>query len=101
MEKERKSLIDLVRTQQIMIAKCVEKIERWEEREKEKENITETELEKMEEENKDEDNGTYVEPMDYGASQKSVDSFATRLGLNLKDRKEGTMIIMGKSSEKM
>ncbi|XBI11787.1 hypothetical protein VPH35_138771 [Triticum aestivum] len=52
MEKERKSLMDLVHKQQTIIAKCVEKIERWEEREKEIENITETEPEKMEEENK-------------------------------------------------
>ena len=57
--------------------------------EKEKENITETELEKMEEENKEEENGTYAKPVDYGASQELVDSFATRLGLNPEGQKEG------------
>ncbi|XBI68924.1 hypothetical protein VPH35_048066 [Triticum aestivum] len=47
---ERKILMDLVNQQQSIISKCVEKIERWEEREREMDEITEKELEKMEEE---------------------------------------------------
>ena len=89
MEKEKRKLMEVVNEQQIMISRCVEKIERWEEREREIEDITKNELEKLEEENKDVENDTYVEPVDYGASQESMDSFASRLGVKPGEQKRG------------
>lgn len=81
METERKSLIDLVNKQQIMITKCVDKIEMWEIREKEIEEINEQELKEMEKTNKEEDPNNYEEPVDYNASQDSVQSFGTKVGV--------------------
>lgn len=80
LEKERDNLLELVNKQQVMISRCVEKIEIWEARDKEIEDITETDLKELESDKKEEDVDAYAENVDYNASQDSVESFGTKVG---------------------
>lgn len=64
-----------------MITRYVEKIEIWELRDKELDDLTETDMKELENDKKEEDNDAYAEHVDYNASQESVESFDTKVGV--------------------
>lgn len=84
LEKERKNLLEMVNKHQVIIARCVEKIEMWEARDKELEDLAEADF-KEEAHKKDDGDDTYVELVDYNARYDSVESFGSKLGIKQKD----------------
>src|SRR4051812_39757023 len=80
MEQDKKLLMDLINKQQGVIDRCVEKIEMWEAREKEMEEITDADLRIMDTNRKEDEHNNYNEAVDYNASQESV-SFGTKVGV--------------------
>nr|XP_040242022.1 uncharacterized protein LOC120962137 [Aegilops tauschii subsp. strangulata] len=80
LEQEKKVLMEMINKQQGVIDRCVDKIEMWETREKELEEITDTDLRNMDTDKKEENHNNYNEAVDYNASQESV-SFATKVGV--------------------
>lgn len=81
LERESLNLVDMVNKQHELITQCMLKIEHMEAREQEIEDLVENDMQALESQNKDEVNDAYVEPVDYNASQESVESFGTKLGI--------------------
>ncbi|XP_037441643.1 uncharacterized protein LOC119309840 [Triticum dicoccoides] len=84
-ETEKRSLQDMIQGQQELINKCREKIDAWKEKEIYGEDLGEkNEMEsKISQDNTPED--AYVEPVNYSASQDSVESLGTKLGIHKKE----------------
>ncbi|XBI13318.1 hypothetical protein VPH35_140065 [Triticum aestivum] len=80
LEQDKKVLMELINKQQGVIDRCVDKIETWEAREKEMEEITDADLRIMDTDRKEDDHNNYNEAVDYNASQESV-SFGTKVGV--------------------
>lgn len=63
-----------------MIIRCVDKIEIWETRDRELEEVTNNHLKEMEDNKLEEEHNTCIEPVDYNASQESI-YFGTKPGM--------------------
>lgn len=59
----------------------MQKIEQWEARDKEIEDLVDEGLEIENNQNMVEEDGNYVEPVDFTASQDTVESFGNKLGI--------------------
>ena len=86
-EEEKRAMVDMIKKQQVMIDKCMEKVDQWDEKE-----ISGDDMGEKHDSDKDniqdpliEDN--YTEPVDYNASQDSVESLGSKLGISDKEEK--------------
>ncbi|XP_044378403.1 uncharacterized protein [Triticum aestivum] len=87
-EEEKRAMMDMIKKQQVMIDKFIEKVDQWDEKE-----ISGDDMGEKNDSDKDniqdpliEDN--YTEPVDYNASQDSVESLGSKLGISDKEKKE-------------
>ncbi|XP_044334291.1 uncharacterized protein [Triticum aestivum] len=88
LEQDKKVLMELINKQQGVIDRCVDKIEMWEAREKEMEEITDADLRIMDTDRKEDEHNNYNEAVDFNVSQEFV-SFGTKVGVQTGDKETG------------